>query len=65
MQGRSNALKAFQYLESQGLVSKASSTPDLSHQCNPFQVRPPYPLLQRQLMRLAALRTHWSILQWS
>ena len=38
LQGRSNALKAFQHLEGQGLVRKASSTPDLSRQCDPFQV---------------------------
>ncbi|CAK0784393.1 hypothetical protein CVIRNUC_007597 [Coccomyxa viridis] len=42
--GRFDALKAFQYLEGLGLVRKATSPPDLSHQCNPFQVwYPPYP----------------------
>ena len=39
LQGRFNALKTFQYLEGLGLVQKATSPPDLSHQCNPFQVR--------------------------
>ena len=39
LQGRFDALKAFQYLEGLGLVRKATSPPDLSHQCDPFQVR--------------------------
>ena len=39
LQGRFNALKAFQYLEGLGLVRTATSPPDISYQCNPFQVR--------------------------
>ncbi|CAL8469682.1 g9223 [Coccomyxa elongata] len=42
--GRLNALKAFQYLERQGLVQKARSAPDIAQQCNPVQVwYPPWP----------------------
>jgi hypothetical protein len=42
MQGRLNALKAFQYLEGQRLVQKARTPPDQTQQCNPIQVSPCY-----------------------
>ena len=44
MQGRLDAVKAFEYLRSRGLVQKAASAPDQSQLCVPQQVwYPPWP----------------------
>jgi hypothetical protein len=44
VQGRLNALKAFQYLEERSLVQQASSSPDKFQLCNPVKVwSPPWP----------------------